>query len=318
MVGGPYPFLRRTDRLGAAAFGHSSVAARPLGSFVQRGEVLRDDLGMLAHEGTVGGHWGIFDGTGREKFPWTGPVAEAPHGRVVIVATLVAGAVGACAGLLLCGAARGRNGLLLASAAALSVGIAARQLQDLLAGNATALHWGITLAVAVAGWLAFGLAVRALARDTTGPGDPLPRALVLSLLLAAAYVCLGLVFAGRHRDFPVWLFLPGVLGIVFSAAANPGARAARLRRQRAVDEVLLATWLVAAGCLIPLLERLQNGRSLGWGASSVLLGSAILLPLLLQSRQHHHTPEQPEAGTREVVEHHAGGADREREVGHQG
>jgi hypothetical protein len=94
------------------------------------------------------------------------------------------------------------------------------------------------------------------------------------------------VFAGRHRDFPVWLFLPGALGLAITAGLNPHARATGLQARHATEQVLLATWLVAAGVLIPLLERFQNVRALGWGASSMLLGSAILLPLALQSRQH--------------------------------
>ncbi len=277
-----------------------------------------DQPWKMAHEGTVGGHWGLYDGEGHEKFPWSGPLAEAPQGRAVIVAALVASLLGAGAGVLLGGVARFRVGLALAASAALFVGIAARQRQYLLAGNATALDWTITLAVVVTGWLAFGIAVRALAARTPVTRDPMPRALTLPLLLGCAYVCLGLVFAGRHRDFPLWLFLPGVLGIAITAGVNPQARAASLRERRAVDEVLLAIWLVAAGCLIPLLERLQNARSLGWGAASVLLGSAVLLPLVPQSRKHHGAAKQPDARPGEVVEHHAGGADREGEVGRQG
>jgi glucan 1,3-beta-glucosidase len=263
-------------------------------------------------EGTVGGHWGLYDVEGREKFPWSGPVAEAPQGRNVVAVAAVAAALVAFAGLLWGGAARARVGLTLAASAALLVGIGARQLQDLLVGNATALDWATTLAVALAGWLAFGLAVRSMLAQPA-PRDPMPRLLTLLLLLSCAYVCLGLVFAGRHRDFPVWLFLPGVLGIAISAVVNPLARAARLRRERAIDEVLLAAWLVVAACLVPLLERFQNGRSLGWGITSLLLGSAILLPLALEARKHQRTAEHTDAGPGEAVQHHAEGADRDGE-----
>jgi glucan 1,3-beta-glucosidase len=263
-------------------------------------------------EGTVGGHWGLYDVEGREKFPWSGPVAEAPQGRNVVAGAAAAAALVAFAGLLWGGAARARVGLTLAASAALLVGIGARQLQDLLVGNATALDWATTLAVALAGWLAFGLAVRSMLAQPA-PRDPMPRLLTLLLLLSCAYVCLGLVFAGRHRDFPVWLFLPGVLGIAISAVVNPLARAARLRSERAIDEVLLAAWLVVAACLVPLLERFQNGRSLGWGITSLLLGSAILLPLALEARKHQRTAEHTDAGPGEAVQHHAEGADRDGE-----
>ncbi|HSW33131.1 MAG TPA: hypothetical protein VLH36_05890 [Steroidobacteraceae bacterium] len=265
-------------------------------------------------EGTVGGHWGLYDSQRREKFPWLGPVAEAPHGRAIVAIGLAGAALGAVAGLFGSGAARRRRSLACAAGAALVVGIGVRQWLYLEAGNVAPIDWVATLAVAAAGWLAFGLAIRALvsARATC---DPLPRWLVLLLLLCCAYVCLGLVFAGRHRDFPAWLFLPAALGIATTAMLDPYGRAASLRARRATDEVLLATWLVMACVLIPLLERFQNGRSIGWGLTSVLMGLGVLLPLALQSRKHHGAAEHPDARPHEAVEHHAEGADRNGERG---
>ena len=207
-----------------------------------------------------------------------------------------------------------RRSLAFAGAAALLVAIGARQWLYLEAGNVAPLDWVATLAVTAAGWLAFGLAIRALA-SARATRDPLPRWLVLLLLLCSAYVCLGLVFAGRHRDFPVWLFLPAALGIAITAILDTQGRAASLRSRRATDEVVLAAWLVMAGVLIPLLERFQNGRSIGWGLTSVLLGLGVLLPLALQSRQHQGAAEHPDAGPREAVKHHAERADRDGERG---
>jgi glucan 1,3-beta-glucosidase len=245
-------------------------------------------------EGTVGGHWGLYDRDGREKFPWTGPVAEAPLGTAVAVAGLAAAALGAAVGLLFGGAARLRSMLALAAASSLLVTIGARQALDLALSNATVLDWGATLVVALAGWWAFALAARALVRPDPSR-DPLPAWLTLLLLLAAAYVCLGLVFAGRHRDFPVWLFLPCALAFATSAATHAAARAAQLVRRRATEFLMLAAWVVTAGVLVPLQEGFANGRSLGWGALCVLLGSAILLPLALQSRQHQRPAEHADA-----------------------
>jgi len=236
-------------------------------------------------EGTVGGHWGLYDRDGHEKFPWTGPVAEVPRGGAVFAWALAAAALAALAGWFTGSAQRPLRALALGTAAALAVTIGARQAHDLLLGNATALDWSATLTVAAAGWLGFALAVRALLRPD-GTGDPLPAALVLFLLLACAYVCLGLVFAGRHRDFPVWLFLPGALALATTAATHATARAMALLVGRATEQVVLAAWLVAAGLLIPLQEGFANGRSIGWGGLSLLMGSALLLPLALQARQH--------------------------------
>jgi len=236
-------------------------------------------------EGTVGGHWGLYDRDGREKFPWTGPVAEMPHGAIVLAWALGAAALGALAGILPGGGSRWRNALALSAGSALLVAIGARQVQDLLLGNATSLDWVVTLTVAAAGWLAFAIALRSLSRPSSAR-DPLPAALTLLLLVTCAYVCLGLVFAGRHRDFPVWLFLPGTLALALTAATHAAARATALQSRSATEHIVLAAWLVTAGLLVPLQEGFANGRSIGWGALSVLLGSAILLPLALQAREH--------------------------------
>jgi glucan 1,3-beta-glucosidase len=271
-----------------------------------------------APEGTVGGHWGIYDATGREKFPWRGPVAESPRGRSVVAWALLAGAIGGLAGWLRGGTARPRTALAVASAATLAVAIAAHQGRDLLQGGVGLVDWTASLVVALAGWLAYAIAVRAVATSTSSStADPVPAWLVLLLLVGCAYVSLGLVFAGRHRDFPVWLFLPGVLGLVLTAVAAPAARARALASRRATGDVLLAAWLVVAGLLVPLQESLANGRSLGWGALNLLFGSAILLPLALQARQHQGSAEHADAGPREPVQHHADGADRDgRDGGH--
>ena len=269
-----------------------------------------------APEGTVGGYWGLYDSQRREKFPWLGPVAEAPQGRTVVALALAGAALGFFAGWLGSGAMRLRRSLAYASAAALLVAIGVRQWLYLDAGNVAPVDWVATLGVTAAGWVAFGLAIRALA-SVRATRDPLPRWLVLLLLLCGAYVCLGLVFAGRHRDFPVWLFLPAALGVAATAILDPRGRAASLRARRATDEALLATWLIMAGLIVPLLERFQNGRSIGWGLTSALLGLGVLLPLALQSRKHQGAAEHPDAGPTEAVKHHAEGADRDGQRGRE-
>ena len=266
-------------------------------------------------EGTVGGHWGLYDQERREKFPWTGPVAEAPQGRTIVFAALAAALLGGGLGFARGGAARLRAAAVFASAAALLVGIGAYQWHDLRLNNATAVDWAATLVIGAAGWTTFALAVRALLGGSQGR-DPIPQLLLLLLLLGCAYICLGLVFAGRHRDFPFWLFIPGVMGIALtSSATHRLERALDLVRRRATGEVLLATWLVVAGVLIPLSERFANTQSLLWGLSSLVFGSAILLPLALQAREHHGAAEHADPGPGEAVEHHADGADRDGQRG---
>ena len=245
-----------------------------------------DQPWKISHEGTVGGHWGLYDGERRAKFSWTGPVAESPYGRTIASSALLAGVLGALIGALVGKPHRARAGLASGAAAALFVAVGARQWRYLIDGNVNWIDWAVTLAICAICWAAFVLAVRAIVLAPAA-GRAIPRSLGLLVMLCCAYVCLGLVFAGRHRDFPVWLFLPGVLAFVATSAADPQARAAALRAHSANEEVLLAAWLVVAGILIPLLERFQNMRALGWGLSSFLLGLAILAPLALQSRKRH-------------------------------
>jgi glucan 1,3-beta-glucosidase len=284
-----------------------------------------DQPWKIAHEGTVGGHWGVYDRERQQKFPWTGPVVESPHGRTVALVTLIVGLIGALAGFVLSRrhgrrstGGVGRSGRTpaaptLGAAAALLVAIGTRQWDYLVSGNVSWIDWSVTLVICLACWLAFVFAIRAIVSGRAAL-DGVPRLLDLLIMLSCAYVCLGLVFAGRHRDFPVWLFVPGVLAAVITAAADPWARATALRARGANEEVLLASWLVVAGILIPLLERFQNMRASAWGLTSLLLGMAILVPLTLASRQRNGSAEHPHSRPGERVQHHAPGADGDGQV----
>ena len=165
------------------------------------------------------------------------------------------------------------------------------------------------------GWIAFTVALRALARKQPWTSDPIPRGLMLPLLASCAYVGLGLAFAGRHRDFPAWLFVPAALALAGSALAGPQARAAALRRHSANEEVMLGAWLVAAAVVVPWLERLQNLRSGAWGVVSLALGLSVLLPWALQARERKGAADDAHAAPGEVVQHHAAGADGHSEQG---
>ena len=201
-----------------------------------------------------------------------------------------AGVAAAVVALMVTGGVRIRRAAVAAAGAAMAVAIGVHQWSYLRDGNITIVDWSATLLVAGLGWVLFVRSLRALVA-WPATSDPIPRTLGLALLGSAAYVCLGLVLAGRHRDFPVWLFLPGVIAFVLVAALDLRARARTLFDRRALEETTLATSLLAAGTVIPLLEGLDNLRSLAWGASAVALGLSILLPLALESRANEHAAD---------------------------
>jgi hypothetical protein len=171
-------------------------------------------------------------------------------------------------------------------------------------GNTNLVDWIATLGVAGLGWLALCRVLPLLVTDSIGSGGrPAPRGAVaawrarrgglrssgipdatlrLSLLVCASYVSLGLAFAGRHRDFPVWLFLPGVLAVAAWAWVRPSEHGAALRTDRAIEEWLLAAWLVAAAVLILWGERFANLPSFAWSLSVLGLALSVLVPIRLQ------------------------------------
>jgi exo-beta-1,3-glucanase (GH17 family) len=283
-----------------------------------------DQPWKIAHEGTVGGHWGLHDARLQPKVRSDGTVVEDALGRIFAIVALLGGLLVAACVLFHRVASRGTHGRPFVSpwsvAAAFGLGtfavaVAARQWRYLVDGNVTALDWVATLAITALGWLALAFATNARRHGDDRIGCPVPRPLEGGFLAGAAYVCLGLVFAGRHRDFPVWLFLPGVVAIAGAALTSPRSRATALRVRNASAEVVLAAWLAPAGVLIPLLERFGNSRSLGWGSACVLLGLSVLLPLALQTRNDERRRDDAGAGPREVVEHHAERADDDAGIG---
>ncbi len=244
-------------------------------------------------EGTVGGYWGLRDTAGHEKFSWSGPVVEAPEWRMVVIVAAMLGAIGAIAGLLLARGRRTSNAVTLASALVLAAGIGAHQVGYLRTSNIAWTDWVATCSIAIAAWLALAFACRS-AIAPAGAGSRMPRAIVLLLLAGCAYACIGLVFAGRHRDFPVWLFLPAVLGLTTYSWLQPARMAAEFVARRATEETVLAIWLVMAGAAIPAIEGLANRQALAWGFVSAVLGLSVLLPLAGDAREDERRTDQTE------------------------
>jgi glucan 1,3-beta-glucosidase len=277
-----------------------------------------DQPWKVAHEGTVGGHWGLYDADGRAKVEPDDAVVEARAGRAVAVSALLAGAIAALVALLVLPASRAYSAALAFGLGTTVVTAAAQQWRYLDAGNLHWIDWAATLPIVVLGWIALACVARVALSRSGIQHYPIPRYVELPLLIGAAYVGLGLLFAGRHRDFPVWLFLPGVVAFTLVALSQPATRALALRMRSANEEVVIATCLVLTGPLVAALEGLQNGRALGWGLSSVLLGLAVIGPLFLQASERQRAREHTNAGPGERIEDHAERTDGRAKVGKGG
>jgi hypothetical protein len=201
-----------------------------------------------------------------------------------VTTSVALAALGALFGGLLGGPRRFRAAVVLASCAVFAICVAARQLDFLRAANITWADWTVTLLVVASGWAAFAFAMRGLLRGAIDH-RLLPRAVTLVLLAACAYASLGLVLAGRHRDLPVWLFLPAVVAFVAGSWMDCAGRVRTLLERRATEETLLAAWLVASGALVLFSEGVGSRLALGWAASCTALGLSLLVPLALESRR---------------------------------
>jgi exo-beta-1,3-glucanase (GH17 family) len=267
-------------------------------------------------EGTVGGYWGLQDVHGQPKFPLVGPMTNVPGAMAVFWAALAGAGVGAAIGAWRYDRRRLRAAVLLGAVGSLVASIGARQYWYTTLGNLNVVDWVATLGVAVAGWIALALALREALDDRNGTEAPpggmrvlrepwaisriptrleLTSLLRLLLLLCAAYVSLGLAFAGRHRDFPVWLFLPGVLGLVIASIRRAREYGAALRRDRAIEEALLACWLVVAAVWIPAIERFCNLASAAWGLAMLAAALAVLVPVGLQPPGEQQPAQHPDS-----------------------
>jgi exo-beta-1,3-glucanase (GH17 family) len=245
-----------------------------------------------ASEGTVGGHWGLYDSHRHSKVEMAGPVSDDPdwHRNWLI-------GIGIGALVLLSGMA-GR-GLATASAqwaiaAGLVAGIVGSVLQAHLVYIAetalSALDWigdaaGFSLSA-----LAATLAMTALMERATGAKAPphvssegvldtiarlrvptsrgflvgLVETLVLIFALATA---LAILTDGRYRDFPTMVYLTPA--IAFAALRIARSESASDDRPAAV----LATALAVTAVLTIVNETVRNTQALGWAATALALAA---------------------------------------------
>ena len=243
-------------------------------------------------EGTVGGHWGLYEAYRRQpKFTWGAAVSNHPHwrwqaaGGVGFAALIFAAALlaqrryNAAAGPGLwprVAAIAFVSGILIGWTVAnvplesLSAGDWARS----LAWTALALIAPVAAAMAAAAGRPLPIFAQMLDRYAQRPRDGLTLALgtvLIVLAVLAVQAALGLVFDPRYRDFP---FAP------LTGAAAPLLLMARwefrIRAPRPAAESAIAVVLVASAIYIAFNEGPANWQSL-WFCAGVLAFALTLL-----------------------------------------
>jgi len=240
-------------------------------------------------EGTVGGHWGLFDGYQRTlKFEWSVGVSNHPRWRWqaafgVSLAALIFGAALAAAG--------GRPlptrvWLGIAVSAAMSgtmIGwtITSIPVESLTIGDWTrSLAWGaVALAAPVLGAMAaaVGVEVPSFARVLGRCGERVAGKLAIALglvlvalTLLAMQAALGLVFDPRYRDFPFPALIAAAVPFAVLKTSWP-----RLRSLRPCAETVAAATLALSAVYIGFNETVANWQAVWFAAG--LLGLAVSL-----------------------------------------
>jgi glucan 1,3-beta-glucosidase len=240
-------------------------------------------------EGTVGGHWGLYDAYAREpKFAWGGAVSDHPSWRWQAAGGVALAALAFGMALMAGRRAHKRveNGtwpciaaVAFASGTLIGWTIPNVPVESLTLGDwLRGLAWAAVATVApVAGAAALasgpdvpGFALM-LGRRGTRPSGALPLILGwtrIALAVLAVQAALGLVFDPRYRDFP-FAPLTGAL-VPFALLA-----AWRLRPQLTAAEGAIAATLAGAAAYIAVNEGFANWQALWFAAA--LVGLALTL-----------------------------------------
>jgi exo-beta-1,3-glucanase (GH17 family) len=240
-------------------------------------------------EGTVGGHWGLFDDAMRaQKFSWGRPVSNHPYWRWQAAGGLVLAALVFTAAIT----ARRRQPdiarwTVIALIAAVAGVLAGWTLENMPVESVGFGGWLRSLAFAILAIAAPIAGAAALARGTTAPAfaeligpkearirDPLARALgllLLALVVLALQSALALAFDPRYRDFP---FAP------LTAAAVPfvslGLAMPRRTGRRWAAETVAAAMLALCAIFIAWNETLANWQALWLSAALVLIAVSLV------------------------------------------
>ena len=252
-------------------------------------------------EGTVGGHWGLFDGDRTPKFPLTGPVSDDPDWQRSFALASALGLLLLIPAIRAVRRAPAFRWLALAAGAVAAGSLLALGLYQGLLGSRTAYDW----AVFAVRWLsAVGAAVlvlEVLSRGIAGAViRPLPlaefidalreqrlparswRALALGLtraiaLFGAAATTLCLAFDPRYRDFANALHAVPAIAFLLLALAAKRRYPDQPSIADLIEEKMLAIFLALGGIAVAVREGLVNDQAMAWTALALLLAIAIFV-----------------------------------------
>jgi glucan 1,3-beta-glucosidase len=241
-------------------------------------------------EGTVGGFWGLFDGTTRApKFDWGKPVSNHPLWQwQAAFGAAFAFLIFVAAGLNRAREVSPKRWLAVAAVAFAGGAMIGLAVERMSIESLYLSGWAHSVALVALAAAIPPLAAIALLRDTGLPafGDVLTRrnasdlpwlAVGLGLLSAATtvfavQVALGLVFDPRYRDFPYSPLTAAIVPIVLVVLICPKAGGER------VAERVAGAALALSAVYIAINESFANWQSLWLCALILSLGLILLRP----------------------------------------
>jgi exo-beta-1,3-glucanase (GH17 family) len=246
-------------------------------------------------EGTVGGHWGLYDAYRRQpRFTWGGAVSNHPFWRAQAAGGVgLAAMVFAAAFIAVRRRPKGEAGsglwLRVAVIAAISGTMICWTVENVPLESLTIGDWlrslawaAVALVLPVVGAAAVASGARAprfaqmLGRAGERPRDRLAfllGILVIALAVLSIQAALGLVFDPRYRDFP-FAPLTGAVIPLFLLVTYSGTWKLRLKAPAA--EMAMAATLAAAAVYVACNESFANWQAL-WFAAGLLAFALILL-----------------------------------------
>lgn len=259
-------------------------------------------------EGAAGGYWGLFDTAGNPKFPFHGPVAEAP--RWGLAAFGMMGVLFVIFALLARDRLNTQVALALLAVSVIGGGACVGYFRDIWMTNRNPLEWtytgiyGVFLFAAVfcygiplASWCSKGhqppdvapfshLVLWARRNDRSFDGTArLLGGLRFAFIFGGGLACLLLVFDARYRDYPLALYSVPALFLVLLSWVKEKATAD-------LEEMFLAVWIGFAGLWIALFEHVViprdgpwqwadglNPYSFAWAGICLMLAASLLGPV---------------------------------------